>query len=151
MYDSMYEDERRRQANAQRRSGSRGGMPKKWTHLEYMMELVFDLIFPGQTAVHMSTIDELDNRSISLTKSLSSFTSVDEAQLEEEIDLDCDTGRESYLERTQPTAMKRKVMDLNKRWLKRFNRLRHASLLVTGKHCQYCHFQYTHDFDKRQK
>jgi hypothetical protein len=28
MYDSMYEEEKRKQANAQRRSGSRGGMPK---------------------------------------------------------------------------------------------------------------------------
>ena len=68
-------------------------MPKKWTHLKFMMELVYDLIFPGQTAIHLSRIGELDDRSIDSTKSLSSFTSVDDAQLEEEINLDCDTGR----------------------------------------------------------
>ena len=34
MYDSMYEEEKRKRANAQRRSGAKGGMPKKWTHLE---------------------------------------------------------------------------------------------------------------------
>ena len=99
----------------------------------------------------MSTIGELDDRSISTTKSLSSFTLVDEAQLEEEIDLDCETGQKSYLESTQPTAMTRKGMDSKKRCPKRFDGLRHASLPVTGKHCQYCHFQYTHDFDERQR
>ncbi len=74
MYNSMYHEERRRRANAQRQSGSRGGMPKKLTHLEFMMELVYELIFPGQTAVHLSRIGELDDRSIDSTKSLSSFT-----------------------------------------------------------------------------
>ena len=126
-------------------------MLRKWTHLEFMMELVYNLIFPGQTAVHLSRIGELDDRSIDSTKSLSSFTSVDGAQLEEEIDLDCDTGRENYLETTQPHHMTRKAMDSNKRWPKRFGGLRHASLPVTGKICQYCKFQYIHDFDKRQR
>jgi hypothetical protein len=107
----MYKEEKEKRREQQ--GTSRVGMPKKWTHLEFMMQLVFDLIFPGQTAVHMSMIGT-DNRSISSTKSLSSFTSVDEAQLEEEIDLDCDTGRKSYLESTQPTAMTRKGMDLKK-------------------------------------
>ncbi len=151
LYDNMYDEEKRRRANAQRRSGSRGGMPRKWTHLEFMTELVYDLIFPGQTSVHLSRIGELDDRSIDSTRSLSSFTSVDDAQLEEEIDLDCDSGREKYLESTQPNHMTRKAMDSNKHWPKRFNGLRHASLPVTGKICQYCKFQYTHDFDDRQR
>jgi hypothetical protein len=60
-------------------------MPKKWTHLEFMTELVYDLIYPTQTVAHLSTIGELDDRSIDSTKSLSSFASVDESQLEEEV------------------------------------------------------------------
>jgi hypothetical protein len=151
LYDNMYDEEKRRRANAQRRSGSRGGMPRKWTHLEFMTELVYNLIFPGQTSVHLSRIGELDDRSIDSTRSLSSFTSVDDAQLEEEIDLDCDSGREKYLESTQPNHMTRKAMDSNKHWPKRFDGLRHASLPVTGKICQYCKFQYTHDFVQVQK
>jgi hypothetical protein len=125
-------------------------MPRKWTHLEFMTELVYDFIFPGQTSVHLSRIGELDDRSINLTRSLSSFTSADDAQVEEEIDLDCDTGRENYLETTQPHHMTRKAMDSNKRWPKRFDGLRHASLPVTGKICQYCKFQYIHDLNERQ-
>ena len=57
-------------------------MPRKWTHLEFMMELAYDLIFPGKTKVHLSTIGELDNLSIDSTRSFSSFTLVDEAQLD---------------------------------------------------------------------
>jgi hypothetical protein len=142
MYDSMYDEEKRKQANAQRQSGSRGGMPRKWKHLEFMMELVYDLIFPGQTAVHLLTKGDLDDWSIDSTRSFSSFTSVDEAKLEEYVDLDCNTGRENYLNNKHPTPMTRKAMETNKPWPKRYHGLRHASLLVTGKHCQYCHFQY---------
>ena len=80
----------------------RGGMPKKWTHLEFMVELVYDLIYPTQTATHLSTIGELDDRSIDSTKSLSSFASVDESQLEEEVNLDCSTGRETTWKKEHP-------------------------------------------------
>ena len=52
--------EKAEQAKARRQSGAKGGMPKKWTHLEFMTELVYDLIYPTQTATHLSTI-ELDN------------------------------------------------------------------------------------------
>jgi hypothetical protein len=126
-------------------------MPRMWTHLKFMMVLVYDLIFPGQTLVHLSRIGELDNRSIDSTRSLSLFTSVDDAQLEEDVDLDCDSGREKYLASTQPHHMTRKAMELNKHWPKWFNGLRHASLPVSGKICQYCKFQYIHDFDDRQR
>ena len=68
-----------------------GGQPKKWTHLEFMVELVYDLIFPGQTCAHLRTIGELDDRSISSTRTLSSFESVDEAKLDKEVDLVCES------------------------------------------------------------
>jgi hypothetical protein len=75
--------------------------------------------FLGQTAVHLSTIGDLDNQSINLTRSFSSFTSVDEAKLEEDVDLDCNTGRENYLINKHPTPMTRKAMETNKPWSKR--------------------------------
>ena len=112
-----------------------------------MTELVYDLIFPGQTAMHLSAIGELDDRSIDSTKSVSSFASVDASQLEEDVDLNCEKGREVYLEEKAPTPMTRKYIETNTPWPKRFDGLRHASLPVTNRHCQYCHYQYTHDFD----
>jgi len=151
MYDSMYEEEKRKRANAQRRSGSRGGMPKKWTHLEFMTELVYDLIFPGHTAAHLSTIGELDDRSIDSARSFSSFASVDEAQLEEDIDLDCDTGRANYLTNKSTAHMTKKTMESNTPWPKRYDGLRHASLPVTESSCQYCRFQFMHEFDDNQR
>jgi hypothetical protein len=47
MYDSMYKEEKRKQSNAKRQSGARGGMPKELTHLKFMSKLVYNLIFPG--------------------------------------------------------------------------------------------------------
>ena len=81
MYESMYKEEKKECANARRQSGSRGGMPRNWTHLEFMTKLVYDLIFPGNTVFHLSTIGELDDQSIDSTRSFSSFASVDEKQL----------------------------------------------------------------------
>ena len=88
-----------------------------------MMELVYDLIFPGQTAVHLSTIGDLDDRLIDSTRSFSSFTLVDKAKLEEDVDLDCDTGCENYLNNKHPAPMTRKAMETNKPWPKRYNGL----------------------------
>lgn len=149
MYDSMYEMEKAERIKRRRRDGSKGGMPKKWTHLEFITELVYDLIFPEQTSTHLSSIDD---RSIDSTRSLSSFTSVDApSQLEEAVDLDCESGRNDYLESRKPTPMTKKAMETNKPWPKRYDGLRHASLPVSNRHCQYCLYQYTYDFDVSQR
>ncbi len=81
MYDSMYEEEKEKRGEQWSTSGV--GMPKKWTRLEFMVELVYDLIFPGRTCAHLWTIGELDDRSI--------------RQLDEDVDLVCESGRLKYL------------------------------------------------------
>ena len=93
MYESMYEEEKEKRG--EQRSTPGVGMPKKWTHLEFMVELVYDLIFPGRTCAHLRSIGELDKRSISSMRTLSSF-SVDEAQIDEDVDLVCESGRLKY-------------------------------------------------------
>ncbi len=61
---------------------------------EFMTKLVYDLIFPGNTSVHLSTIGELNDWSIDSTMSFLLFASVKEMQLEEaDMDLNCDSGR----------------------------------------------------------
>ena len=142
MYDSMYEEEKEKRG--ERRSTLGVGMPKKWTHLKFMVELVCDLIFPGWTCAHLRMICELDDRSISSTRTLSSFKSVDEAKLDEDVDLICESGRLKYLAEKPATMMTKKAMMTNNKWPRRFDGMRHASLPVTDKHCQYCLYQYTH-------
>jgi len=134
IYDSMYEEEKEKRVV--QRSTLKVGMPKKWTHLEFMVELVYDLIFPGRTCAHLRTIGELDDRSISSTKTLSSFESVDKAQLDEEVDLNCDSGRQEYLAMKAPAVMTKKGMLSNTKWPRRFDGMRHAALPVTDRHCQ---------------
>ena len=59
MYYLMYEEEKEKRG--EQRSTLGVGMPKKWTHLEFMVELVYDLIFPGRTCAHLRMIGELDD------------------------------------------------------------------------------------------
>ena len=96
-------------------------MPKKWTHLEFMVELVYDLIFPGRTCAHLPIIGELEDRSISSTRTLSSFESVNEAQLDENVDLVCESGQLKYLAAKPATIMTKKAMMANNKWPRQFN------------------------------
>jgi hypothetical protein len=79
------------------------------------------------------------------------FALVKEPQLEEEIDLDCDTGQAAYLESKAATPMTKNAMETNKPWQKWFDGLRHASLPVTDRHCQYCYYQYTYEMNDAQR
>ena len=120
--------------------------------MEFIVELVYDLVFPGKTQLHLQSIKDSDDSSICSTRTLSSFESVvDKAQLDEEVDLNCDSGRDDYLNKTKPTKMTKKAMLTNKYWPRRFDGLRHSSLPVSGRHCQYCLYQYDNDFDESQK
>jgi hypothetical protein len=148
MYCSMYDEEKARWAQRRRNSG---GMPKKWSHLEFQVELIYYLLYPGQTDTHLQSFGELDDRSIDSMITLTSFESVPDQELEGRINLDSDTGRANYLRDHNLTIMMNNAMRTNKPWPRRFDGLRHASLRVTGKHCQYCYYQYTYEYNDAQK
>ena len=67
MYDVMYD-------TAQ---GNGEHLPDKWTHREFLVQLVYDLIFPQQTKLHLQERSEEDARSavtsVSRTGLLDSF------------------------------------------------------------------------------
>ncbi len=127
-----------------------GGMPKKWSHLEFMVELVYNLIFPSRTVTHLQTMSELDDGSHFSTKSLSSFELVNEVQVGKDVDLGSSTGWEESLRKKAQTVMTQQAMITNKRWPCQFDGMHHASLLVSDQHCQYCHFQYHYEFNNSQ-
>ena len=77
MYESMYGEEKAKRANSQRPSGARGRMLKKWMHLQFMTELVYNLIFTSQTIAHLLSLEGLDDQSIDSTKTLWLFNLVD--------------------------------------------------------------------------
>jgi hypothetical protein len=106
-------------------------MPKKWLHLEFMVKLLYNFIFPCQTVAHLQTLSELDDMLISSARSLSSFESVNKAQVDEDVDLSCSTGWEEYLRKKALTVMMQKAMLTNKKWVGRFDGMHHASLSVS--------------------
>ena len=50
-----------------------------------------------------------------------------------------------------PAVMTKKAMRTNNKWPLRFNGIHHASLPVTDRHCQYCHYQYKYELNDEQK
>jgi hypothetical protein len=52
---------------------------------------------------------------------LSSFESVDEAQLDENVDLVCESGQLKYLAAKPATIMTKKAMMTNNKWPRQFN------------------------------
>jgi hypothetical protein len=73
-------------------------------------------------------VGEFDDRSISLTRTLSSFELVDEAQLDENVDLVCKSDRLKYLAAKPATNMTKKAMMANNKWMRRFDGMQHTSL-----------------------
>jgi hypothetical protein len=51
------------------------------------------------------------------------FAWVNKVQLEEEIDLDCDTGQVAYLKNKAATPMTKNAIETNKPWQKQFDGL----------------------------
>jgi hypothetical protein len=78
---------------------------------------------PGQTAAQLSNISELDDCSIDSTRSFSSFALVNQVHLDEEINLDCDTGQAAHLESKAATSTTKNTMETNKPWQKWFDGL----------------------------
>ena len=50
-----------------------------------------------------------------------------------------------------PTVMTKKAMRMNDKWPRRFDGMRHASLPVADRHCQYCHYQFMYELNDEQK
>ncbi len=66
-------------------------------------------------------------------------------------DVVCESYRLKYLAAKPTMIMTKKAMMTNNKWTCRFDGMRHASLPLTDKHCQYCLYQYTHELDDEQR
>jgi hypothetical protein len=87
IYDALYDEEKK---------SKRPGLPPKWTHAEFLEELVYDFLLPGQTKKHVDLLRDIDNASLAAsvrtTRSFSMYGSAGQSG-EEEHDLSCVNGR----------------------------------------------------------
>jgi hypothetical protein len=73
IYVAMWDEEKKK---------GRTDLPGKWSHAEFVEQLVYDLIFPEQTMAHRALLHNIDDEhySIKSRQSLSSFSSSNNLQ-----------------------------------------------------------------------
>jgi len=93
MYDEMYEEEKEKREKEE--------MPPKWSHRDFMIELVFDMIYPEQKQAHveMMTSKVNDQSFASAVRSVRTFSSFGTVSGEDESEWDftSETGIVKYL------------------------------------------------------
>ena len=124
MYDSLAE--------------SSDKMPPKWTHREFLEELVNDLIWPERTQAHVQLLTEMDDASyeseVNSVKFLSAFGKLTCTDLEQ-YDFVSLSGQAAYLADMTPTSVTTKRLEKSY-FIRRLDRLRHATIAcVEGSYC----------------
>jgi hypothetical protein len=93
IYGSIYDEDVKR---------GRVGLPRKWTHAEFLQELVFDLLLPEQSKKHVRFIERNKNNSMALSVAQSQLNSLSATASEiaerYDADLSCESGRKTYLQ-----------------------------------------------------
>jgi hypothetical protein len=152
IYCEMYDDAKRQK---------RYVLPKKWSHREFVYELVLDLMSCTKTTRTRKRTRSDDEHSQSFqapssTRSGSSFgisasnNNDDDDDDDDVDDFECDTGIARALQKYKPFSITHQRMK-DCFFSRRFDGKQHPSLAATNTTCQYCRFLYWHDFSEAQQ
>eukprot|EP00986_Skeletonema_menzelii_P001102 scaffold298_cov130-Skeletonema_menzelii.AAC.5 len=139
IYETMYDEEMEKI----KKNKSKNTLPRKWTHLEFILELIEDLMFPDEyekkkeqlcAAAKKGDVSVESNKSTRSGKSFSSFSSVDVSSAE---------SVNEYLEENKADFITEKRLQSNY-FSARFDGVRHASVPIfnLGPRCQYCRYKW---------
>jgi len=83
MYEEIYEEEKKK---------NEGELPPKWSHMDFMVELVYDMLYPEQTKAHVEMMkgkvsDQSYASAFTSVRSLSSFGTLAGNGSDDELDL----------------------------------------------------------------
>jgi len=146
IYGSIYDDDV---------MWERVGLPRKWTHAEFLQELVFDLLLPEQSKKHVSFIernpDDTMASSVALSRMNSLSATASEVAERYDADLSCESGRKTYLQQRNPYYITKDRMTTGF-FKDRLDGLKHHWChALQGAACQYCAYVWNNEMDKRQK
>ena len=92
-----------------------GTLPPKWSHQDFLVELVYNLMWPEQTRNHVLHLLSMDDKtfdsSFKTTNSFSSFNPSTQAATGVEYDLSNPSERKKYFEATKPTTLTKARMN----------------------------------------
>ena len=145
IYDALYEEEKK---------AKRPGLPPKWTHAEFLEELVYDFLLPGQTQKHVDLLRDIDNASfassVRTTRSFSMYGSMPQPA-EEQYNFRCIDGRKAFFNKRKACHITKDRMD-GAYFAQRLDGQRHGWVHALKKHhCQYCYFVWANECDAEQK
>ena len=139
MYDLMYERQKK---------SSHGNLPPKWSHLEFLEQLVYDLLSPRACGDHVTTLRSMDDgnyhASVRSTKTLSVFSGHNSRLYDhEEWDFTCDSGIQSYNEKVRVDRITKNRLETGF-FYRRFDGALHPTI-PTGHnaYCQFCAYNYS--------
>ena len=128
IYDVLYEEEKKKNTP---------GLPRKWTHVEFREQLVYDLIplkgKRGTSATVSSFASSSPRRSPRRSSASASVTTPTT------YDLSSNGGINTYLEEKGVSKITKERLD-NGYFRRRFDGLRHDWIPVKNGRCQYCYY-----------
>ncbi len=127
IYDVLYEEEKKKNTP---------GLPRKWTHVEFWEQLVYDLILPNRksgTSATVSSFASSPRRSPCRSLALASVTKPST------YDLSSNGGIKTYLEEKGVSKITKERLD-NGYFRHRHDGLRHNWIPVKNGRCQYCYY-----------
>ena len=142
LYVEMHDAEKR---------AKRERLPPKWSHREFIQELVIDMMKISTITSNKRSSSEMeDDNSLSVSMHTSVHSSSgngaanDNDDDDDEDDFFCDSGIVDVLKKYKPHSITEKRMKTNF-FLHRLDAKQHPSL-PTESRCQYCHYQFTHEY-----
>ena len=148
IYEKMYEKEKAKK---------RGSLPPypKWTLLEFLEGLVYDMLGWDPTMINeLANDDEDESIATGTTRQGSTFSahSSNANDARSFYDFTIEEGREEWFAENKPTSMTKARMQngyFNTRWDGKF----HPDIPTThpNAYCQYCRYRYQHVFNAPEK
>ena len=145
IYDVLWDEQKKEK---------KPGLPPKWTHSQFLEELVYDFLLPGNVRKHIDVLEGTDDASLALSVRKSRSFSLNGSQSSrttDEHDLTCPTGVKEFLGETKPYSITKDRMETNF-FSQRLDGQRHAWVHTSEKtYCQYCRYVWANELDEGQK
>ena len=123
------------------------GLPKKWTHAQFLEELVYDFIFPNRS------VNDTDGESThaTLVRSFSSFGQGPGDDDNGVYDFTSSWGRKTYLEEVPTLRITRRAIEEG-HFRHRLDGMRHNWICcMKDSHCQWSYYKWMNNYDKHER
>ncbi len=138
IYCAMHDDAKKKK---------KPGLPKKWSHREFIHELILDLMSHSSTrkrsrsSSNFNNNDEQSQTSSSRVSHTRNCSSGDDN--DEDVDLTCESGIAEALKKYKPFTVTPQRIQNPGFFSRRFDGRQHPTL-PTESYCQYCRYQFQH-------